>query len=534
MSVVRFRPWPPLISYCMSTHRRLLRNRQYFELLEAKAIKSQKLDDIMMALYFAAQNPTSRFYSDPLEQALANLARAYYKPSAEDMDVSYRSNSILHVMTTCFTHGGHTRVVERWIDSAPHDQQHSVVLTDQYNEMMIPQRLRDVVAGKRGELFVFDPDESFFEKAKTLYLISRRYQTIVLHQPEDPVPLMACSITGFNRPVILFNHAGVLFLLGRNCVDYSMDLNNEQLAITRQKLGISASEIVPMPADKVRDSIAVSSLEVRQSLGLPKDKQIIFSMASGYKYNHIPGYDFAQFIDTLLADNSQRFFLLVGVNPSSSRWRSLKKKYPDQFMALSTILYEQAYTYLKASDLYIDSFPVNSFLALQDAAAVGDLPVLSLKTPIGVLPFIRDTPFYCDTIEDLVKKTEWLLNNPDARKEACALLSERLRACDGDQFQASVQKIVRRINGSDAQKKLSIPSQFPLSSWRKLALPEITDVDLFLCSVAPYAMRRFGIPGFVEFLLIGDGNKRLHLYLKVFKTFIKISWARLLAKRFLT
>ena len=48
--------------------------------------------------------------------------------------VQYSPNSFLHVMTQSYTTGGHTRVVERWVNNSPTEQKHSIVLLDQEEE----------------------------------------------------------------------------------------------------------------------------------------------------------------------------------------------------------------------------------------------------------------------------------------------------------------------------------------------------------------------------------------------------------------
>ena len=59
-----------------------------------------------------------------------------------------------------------------------------------------------------------------------------------------------------------------------------------------------------------------------------------------------------------------------------------------------------------------------------DAVSIGKLPVLSLKTPVGILPFIEEAGASINTVEKLIEQALELLSDPRQSAE----LYEQLRA----------------------------------------------------------------------------------------------------------
>ena len=103
----------------------------------------------------------------------------------------YRCKSILHVMTESYNTGGHTRVVERWIDISPSDEVHSVLLTKQ-NKENVPLFLEKVVQEKKGEIIAYvDPS-----KPGSAYAVNPVVSTVtgtVISMPVNPGDTVSTS-----------------------------------------------------------------------------------------------------------------------------------------------------------------------------------------------------------------------------------------------------------------------------------------------------------------------------------------------------
>jgi len=383
---------------------------------------------------------SSIYYSEALESFYIDLA---HKNSTDTHAHVVERNSILHVMTMCYTSGGHTRVVERWIQSAPKQESHSVVLLDQCLTEEIPPLLRQVTKEKQGQLITFSQNQSITHKANKLREIAQRYEYIILHHHmHDPVPLMAFGLPGFNRPVITFNHAGHMFWLGRNATDLAIDIEDSQNIITTKQRGIANSTICPLPYIENNNFNTPHNKEsLRHELGLPINSPILASMAQAYKYAEVLGYSFSDVIRQILNRTPQTVVVLIGLSSECDDWKQLCKDYPQRLYLLGTLPHATAIKYLRACDLYIDSFPYISFTSLIDAIAIGGLPALSLQTPVGSLPLIKGTAALIESQSQLVETTINLLKSEPKRIKLQKTQKESLKSLSHKKFQESIQDV---------------------------------------------------------------------------------------------
>ena len=65
-------------------------------------------------------------------------------------------DSYLHVITCGGSAGGHTVVLGRWIDSAPSEQKHSIVVLDQREGVIFPQWVKDLPEKHNGLFIEFN------------------------------------------------------------------------------------------------------------------------------------------------------------------------------------------------------------------------------------------------------------------------------------------------------------------------------------------------------------------------------------------
>lgn len=287
-------------------------------------------------------------------------------------DVQYFPNSFLHVMTQSYTIGGHTRVVERWINNSPTEQRHSIVLLDQQQEP-IPDKLRDVVRERNGELCIFD--EKLLEKrALKLRELAMNYEYIVLHiHMYDPTAIVAFGTDDFTRPVIFFNHADHAYWCGSSIIDMLADLRDNDIA--KKKRGIENVFTLRIPFEPNSKILAYpkSKEQSRLDLGLPLDKKIILTVGGAHKYHPFAGCEFCELVSEAIS--SLENIVCYGIGPTSNigGWNN----YGNKFVALGTIDYgEKYFDYLNASDVYINSLPISGGTAMLDALQFGK-PILS-------------------------------------------------------------------------------------------------------------------------------------------------------------
>ena len=389
---------------------------------------------------FSVRNYTSHYYSEALENYYLSAAK---KRSRKTKSCPAKSSSVLHVMTSAYLSGGHTRIVERWIDSAPADEMHSVVLIRQRKKKQIPPRLRAAVNGKQGKLIRFPYPLSMTWKANRLKQIAIGYETIVLHQNmTDPVPLMAFGLPDFPRPVIVFNHAGHSFWIGRNAADFVIDIEKSQNQITRNKRGIKNTLLLSLPYDTTNFPELPGKEIIRKQLDIPKESQVLISMASAYKYIPVLHYNFTEMLRTILQRQENAIVLIIGVaSKQSPDWAQLEAAFPKRIRLLGILPNKEVRPYLHAADLYLDSFPYSSFTSMLDAVADGKLPVLCLHNPIGTLSFVEGTDADVETIDTMIDRSIELLTDQEKAERLYSLLRDRLeRLTHIDLFQQKVHE----------------------------------------------------------------------------------------------
>ena len=384
------------------------------------------------------------YYSEAVEQYYLSLARTTMLPIKLK---EYIPNTFLHVMTTSHLFGGHTRVVERWISSSPKEETHSVILLNQIKDQL-PSYLEEVIAESGGILHQLTVDYDVTIKANKLRHLAQEFDYVILHHHmDDPIPLMAFGIPEFNRPVINFNHAGHRFWIGRNATDLVIDIEESQQSITLNRRGIRNSMLINLPyVEPSKKSYDQKAL--RQELGLSSEKQIIISMASAYKYTVLFEYNYPLMLESILAKKRNLLVIIIGVNSGENKhWIKLEDKFPNRLFLLGTLPHSDTEKYLQAANLYLDSYPYNSFTSLIDAITIGNLPALTLKkTPLHGLPFIEECEACAKTINEFIKKTLFYLNNQEELECLKKDLKARIHTYSStDRFQKEIHKAYKRV-----------------------------------------------------------------------------------------
>ena len=121
---------------CMLKNQKKFKN--FFNLLDKNKNLEERLCIAQKALSFATYNNVGCFVSNVLENFYCDIAESL---SVDNIPQTYEPDTVLHVMTLSHLIGGHTRVVEKWINLAPERQKHSVALLNQTCE--IPKKLKD-------------------------------------------------------------------------------------------------------------------------------------------------------------------------------------------------------------------------------------------------------------------------------------------------------------------------------------------------------------------------------------------------------
>ena len=301
---------------------------------------------------------TSYYASSELEKPFLQLAETLETPRG----ITYIKGSFLHVMTTAYTVGGHTRVVERWIASASRKEKHSLVILNQGTES-IPERLSEVVSNHQGTLDIFESD-SMEVNAARLRKIAMSYEYIILHvHMNDPLPIVAFGKDDFTRPVILFNHADYTYWCGSSIVDMLADLRDNEMYKVR---GIPNHYTLRIPLELSDSAMKINRTkeESRKLLGLPLDKKILLTTGAATKFAPFGGYEFCDVINECIQSREDTICIGVGPTAETGHWIN----YPDKFIPIGPVNNgEKYFDYVNACDEYLGSLPIDGGLAMLDA-----------------------------------------------------------------------------------------------------------------------------------------------------------------------
>lgn len=389
-----------------SLYKKVEIQKQNFELilsnLKEKKNEETKLSLAMYASTYATFHNTGYFTSSILE----NIFMEYGQNIKIDLsNINYKKNTFLHVMTEGYLIGGHTRVVERWIENAPSNQKHSVVLIQPNSSDLMT--LKNNIKMKNGDYIQFDNKLDIKQKAIDLRKIGMSYEFIILHtHMDDPTAIIAFGTKDFTRPILFYNHASHLFWLGKNISDLVLDIEKDD-EVTKVKRDISNTYFLGVPSKEI-NLTTPDKINLRKKLKLPIDKKIIVTSGGQAKYRTICGNSFIDYLKEIVNENT--YCYVIGVE-ATEEWKNIEKISQGHIKPLGHINFDDGYLdYLSAADLYLDSYPLCGGTATIDAISAGT-PILSLKSVYPQFDYLTCTKAYCQTKEEFIQKAKYVLED---------------------------------------------------------------------------------------------------------------------------
>ncbi len=311
-------------------------------------------------------------------------------------DGIFYPNSYLHVMTTAYTTGGHSRVVARWIETSPEEQKHSLVLLNQGNNE-IPQDIQTAVASHGGDIYV-SSNQDLLENARYLRKLSLQYKGIILHiHPKDPTSIIAYGVNTFKTPILMFNHADHNYWCGASIVDVIADIRDNGISQKYRNIDDVYVLRIPIESNFNLNKYINAKSSSRLSLGIAQDVKVILTIGRSAKYKSIGNIEFCNVIYSVLQQVPSSICYGIGPTEETGFWGNTPKCVP-----LGEIAYgEEYYKYLAAADLYVDSLPIGGGVAIMDAIQA-HLPVLSYSV------FNPDFGSLVEGVTKISKKKEFL------------------------------------------------------------------------------------------------------------------------------
>lgn len=393
-----------------------------------------------IAAYFATFNHTGAFSDNETEELLCNISQKH----KINTTFKYEKNSFLHIMTECYETGGHTRIVERWVNNSNIDQKHSIIFTEQAKNN-IPRWLTKAIIKKNGDISDLSYNAKIIDKALRLREIASKYEYIILHiHMFDIIPILAFGTESFNRPIIFVNHADHLFWLGISFSDLIINIRKDGLKITSTRRGSGNGVILPVPLDYKKNIL--DKKKCCALIKAPKNKKLIISIGSSYKFISSNRNDFIETATNILKINDDAIFWAIGPDKNKEkRWMQAYVSSKGRLNAIGNISKKVLNYYYSAADLYIESFPIGSGTALIEAALNG-IPILRLKSPYNHFDVLagREDIQANDTTE-LIKKANFILDNGKSKSSITKLTTDIIHEHCGIEWVEQLEKNLKNL-----------------------------------------------------------------------------------------
>jgi hypothetical protein len=318
------------------------------------------------------------FYSHEAEHRLAEVGRHHFGSAAHPPAATWPPQRFLHVMSTAYETGGHTRVVQRWIEiCAQHapSEHHSILISIQ-GEAPLPAWLGQSARKTGGQIIEIPSGLSWLQAAAEIRSRSLEFDAIILHiHPNDPLPNVA--FYDRPRPILFFRHADHLFNLGLDVAQVFADIRPVGREMTVHFCAQKPRKVMlPLPLldEEFRHC---DKADARWKLGLPIDGLIVLTIGEPYKFTPMAGYNFAEVVRSLCEANHQAHIVAVGLSESEP-FPGLGQSVGGRFIPVGVVKDREILElYYRATDIYLDAYPSSSGTAVLDAARHG-LPVQRL------------------------------------------------------------------------------------------------------------------------------------------------------------
>lgn len=375
------------------------------KLYRENIISSSIIDRINYLKYlatFMANNVSYYFSSDFLEYELNKISEEI----SVTLDTTYNQASTLHIVTQAYKTGGHTKLLECWIDNLGYKETNSLLVINGETEM--PDTLMNVIK-KKGKIYQLR-HQDYLEKAKKLAHIASKYEKIVLHiHPDEITTNLAFGNTKFNRFIIFMNHADHMFSCGYSLANITLQLSQEGLEFSEKYRGSKNNHILNIPISG--KAFFLSKELARKEINLDNNKIVVLSIASEYKYGKEKElHKFLDFAKKLVHCKNNIEFLFIGPSVKSKEWLEVNVSTNGKIKPLGIVSREKLEFYIKSCDLYIESFPFSSYTAFLDVA-FHRVNMLTLKTKTFTLDVIKNSNSQCHNIEELLDKSKFIIEN---------------------------------------------------------------------------------------------------------------------------
>jgi len=409
---------------------------------------------IEFAADFAQNSHTGRFADGRLENIALEIGRKleYLYPKEKAVatipDIPHfnklTKRHVLHIATTVNKIGGHTRLINNWIQNDV-DSIHSLLLINQTTDL--PDWLIQIVQKNGGELIILPPRTPLLLRARALREVSRSHVDMIIlhHHPNDVIPVVAFANENL-PPVAIMNHADHLFWLGSTVADAIIDFRKYGQKLSEERRFAKKTCFLPIPLSAEKPRLTRS--EARKRLNIPDTVVMLLSIGASYKYYPLNDHDFFETSVKLLEQNENAHLYVIGVD-CDDNIEFLRKTKHERLHLLGII--EDTFLYHIASDLYLDGFPYGGGTTILEASSLGVCPVLQFAPLAGYMYLedisLRDNIHYTGNENDYIQQVNSLIKNHDKRERiGKEVKSKVLLHHTGEMWQKYLNKVYFNLN----------------------------------------------------------------------------------------
>jgi len=434
---------------------RLYRNRLIYELL-MRDVLCEANKDVALAMQrirgiasFAWKNHTGCFADARLEVAGQKLGADLRQWRLSDFSSNKRDviesfckkdgrKRILFVVSSLWKVGGHTRLFLRFLNSESSSKKLLVVIDQRKEDVW-----EDVVHQCKDSNIEMMSLSDLGLEDRAGALSGLRALSDFVHcftKPDDPVPLVAFA-QGGGSPVLFNNHAHFWYGIGTSVVDVCV---SNRLPFMEHAYTFRYGQqhrCLPFPQSAESQEISVEMKKVAaRRLGIPENVTVLLSAGTREKY--LPGsrYDFFKTAEKVLATYPDVYLLVAGLEIGTDILSLKKLHNHPRFKLYGCCDLKPLYL---AADIFLESFPISSLQAVQEAVACGGAcPFFMYGTRNNLFSYRADKEFvscenfYSRTEGEYIAKLGMLISQLSSRqatiiRDITAFLSDRsARATD--------------------------------------------------------------------------------------------------------
>lgn len=352
---------------------------------------------------------------------LLSLNQNASDPVIKFTKVNSSRKQVLHIVTTVYEVGGHTRLIKNWVNAYP-EYTHSLLITNPISTG-IPNFLAETILQNGGKLITFAPEIDLLIKARQLREIaSNNFDYVILHHhPNDVIPIAALAKEGL-PPVALVNHADHVFWLGSSIADLVVDFCPHGEQLSRERRFARHTTVVPYLNDI--NVPKVTRAEARRKLGISDNSVVLISIGSSYKYKPILTHNFFKTASKIIEKETEAHLYLIGLTDDQGTGILANKRIHFCGVVNDPSLYQIA------ADIYLDGFPLGGGLASIECVLAGACPVFAYS-PLPLFTASRLLEFdgaveILKTESEYIDKVSELINDSQLRKDIAEKLKQRI------------------------------------------------------------------------------------------------------------